>query len=62
MNRHEETAFDAQVKSIAAEHGVPVSHVGQLAQTILRDGMSEPDMFKELAQYCAIWRRRDENG
>jgi len=56
--QHEAMAFARQVKSTAERNEVPTATANQIAMSLLRDGVSEPDMFVELDKWCAIWQGR----
>ncbi len=61
MTEHEIRAFVNEVRSIAATHSQTVAFVNNLALTLLRDGLSEPDIWDEVNKCCAV-NRRNQNG
>ena len=50
--------FAQEVKAVATRNDIPVATANQIALSLLRDGMPEPDMWHELDAWCRIWQGR----
>ena len=50
--------FAVAVQNVAVRNDVPVATANQIALSLLRDGLPEPDMWDELDAWCRIWNGR----